>query len=581
MRRLYIVWLGFVLLTFSSIPTMAQGGTIANVIQNRSDSTMDFTILQEFLDAAPAVRNRLNRTGTYTIFAPNDRAFRNLEGALDLDLSTILSDVEVVTAILNYHIIDASLSAQALRQRDGQVIATRLQNAFVGIRVDDNNTIVVNNVVEVIESNLPASNGRLHVLNDVLLNRVINTLIDDRLRSTASATVTPTATPPSTPTPIPASTPQALSSAYIRIANFVTDSPVMGISINSQILIDDVEYAEIANFVSVPQGIYTAIIQPDSTNNTLEIDVDLTLLNGDFVTIVLVGSTEDDSVQAIILNDDFDALDEDESRLVILHAIDNAPPLDLLIDDEPIADGLRFSGMTTVDIQSVDSALSVVESRDDDNVLVTPQNQMFIEGDFYFIAFIGTVDDASLSITHIPDDDLRRLQGDDNVSIETSPNTVVQQGSIVDVLDAEENYTILIAALAVADADIINRLDATDAESVTFLAPTDQAFQNLFSTIGYSQKQFLANSDLVSDILLYHMIDDSLFTDDLRIASGTSIQTRLNPAQAFFVRASNNGTLFLNGSVQIIQADIEANNGIIHSIDDVLLPQSALDILGL
>ncbi|GAB5492636.1 MAG: hypothetical protein Phog2KO_28510 [Phototrophicaceae bacterium] len=577
MRRLHIVWILVVVSALSVVPTMAQSGTIATVIRNRSDSSMDFTILQEFLDAAPSIRNRLNRAGSYTIFAPDDRAFRNLEGALGLDLSTIIADIDVVTAILDYHIIDTNLSAQTLRQRDGQVIQTRLPNAFIGIRVDDDNMLVVNNVVEIIEPDVTANNGTIHVINDVLLNRVVNTLIDERLRNQVSATPTATPSPTTTPPPTATAPAQIVSSAYIRFANFAPDVLNANMSVGSDFMIETIAYSSISDFMPFAQGIYTVTIDSSDDDMVLDIDLDLTLLNGDFITIALIGSDEKDSLEAIILSDDVTNLDDDESRLMILHAVEDVSTIDIVFDEESLTNGLRFSEFEGVDIDSAQANLALVETRDIDTALVRLEDQVFAGGISYFVAIIDIEDRLDIVIVETNRDDFS--QGNQNNASEADAvGLSTQQGSIIEYLDSQDNFTILIEALSVVDEDVLAILNSDD---ITFLAPNDQAFLNLFSTIGYSQNRFLANEALVTDILLYHILDKTLFSDDLLAISGTSIETRLRPSQAFFVSASNSGTIFLNGSVEIIQMDIDASNGVIHAIDDVLLPQSALDILGL
>lgn len=577
MRRLHIVWILVVVSALSVVPTMAQSGTIATVIRNRSDSSMDFTILQEFLDAAPSIRNRLNRAGSYTIFAPDDRAFRNLEGALGLDLSTIIADIDVVTAILDYHIIDTNLSAQTLRQRDGQVIQTRLPNAFIGIRVDDDNMLVVNNVVEIIEPDVTANNGTIHVINDVLLNRVVNTLIDERLRNQVSATPTATPSPTTTPPPTATAPAQIVSSAYIRFANFAPDVLNANMSVGSDFMIETIAYSSISDFTPFAQGIYTVTIDSSDDDMVLDIDLDLTLLNGDFITIALIGSDEKDSLEAIILSDDVTNLDDDESRLMILHAVEDVSTIDIVFDEESLTNGLRFSEFEGVDIDSAQANLALVETRDIDTALVRLEDQVFAGGISYFVAIIDIEDRLDIVIVETNRDDFS--QGNQNNASEADAvGLSTQQGSIIEYLDSQDNFTILIEALSVVDEDVLAILNSDD---ITFLAPNDQAFLNLFSTIGYSQNRFLSNEALVTDILLYHTLDKTLFSDDLLAISGTSIETRLRPSQAFFVSASNSGTIFLNGSVEIIQMDIDASNGVIHAIDDVLLPQSALDILGL
>ncbi|MEO1290482.1 MAG: fasciclin domain-containing protein, partial [Chloroflexota bacterium] len=255
MQRLSIIVLCVAMVTLGTIASQAQGSSIASVIEQRSNSGLEFTTLQRFIDASD-LENNLSSTGSYTLFAPTDAAFERLERAINYTTEQLLSNQEIINAMVRYHTVESRLSASQLRARDGRVIATELPNAFVGITRADDNTIVVNNVVEITDENISASNGIIHEINDVLLNRVINDLLDEAFGTPATATPTPspTSTPPATTTP----TSQTRSTANVRVLHLAMDAPEMTIQLDSMTVIETLAYQDFSDFSNVSQGIYTA-----------------------------------------------------------------------------------------------------------------------------------------------------------------------------------------------------------------------------------------------------------------------------------------------------------------------------------
>ena len=176
--RKFALTIILVLLTAIAVqPVMAQG-TILDI----ADSNEDLSYLVLAVEAAdPAVAETLNSAGNYTVFAPNNVAFENLASFLEVDIETLLANSDIVTDILLYHVVEGALSsAQITAQYDGAVLPTLLPGAFVNLDLsDDSNDILVNDVVEIVTADVNASNGVVHVINDVLLNRVITRKIDD------------------------------------------------------------------------------------------------------------------------------------------------------------------------------------------------------------------------------------------------------------------------------------------------------------------------------------------------------------------------------------------------------------------
>ena len=131
---------------------------------------------------------------------------------------------------------------------------------------------------------------------------------------------------------------------------------------------------------------------------------------------------------------------------------------------------------------------------------------------------------------------------------------------IVDTAIAAGSFTTLVAALQ--KAGLVDALKKTDTQYTVF-APTDEAFAALLASLGVTAEELLNRSDL-ADILLYHVIGVKVMSSDLTdgmeatTLGGKVLKISLDPAM---VNDSN-----------IVTADIEATNGVIHVIDAVLLP---------
>ena len=111
---------------------------------------------------------------------------------------------------------------------------------------------------------------------------------------------------------------------------------------------------------------------------------------------------------------------------------------------------------------------------------------------------------------------------------------------------------------AVADA-------VAGAGPFTLFAPTDEAFGALLAELGATAEQLLARPDL-SSILLYHVLGSRQGAIQLlRAHDSTTLQ-----GDDLSVRLQNFG-VYVNNS-RVINPNVNAPNGVIHTIDKVLLP---------
>ena len=142
----------------------------------------------------------------------------------------------------------------------------------------------------------------------------------------------------------------------------------------------------------------------------------------------------------------------------------------------------------------------------------------------------------------------------------------VQPGSaaaqtIPEVASSDPQFSELVDALAAQD--LVDTL-ASDGPFTVF-APTNDAFAGLPAYIATALE---SDPDLLTEILLYHVVGDNLGSSEVLA------QRRIKTLQGESVRVSERGgDAFINSS-ELIALDVPADNGTIHVIDRVLVPQS-------
>lgn len=147
--------------------TMADAGSIAEIAAEAGT----FNTLLAALDAA-GLAETFAGEGEFTVFAPTDDAFAALpEGTVE----TLLEDPQgQLTDILLYHVVEGAVPAEAVVSLDA---APTLLGQDVSITVEDGR-VFLNDIVEVITTDIQASNGIIHVIDAVLLPQERVTIVD-------------------------------------------------------------------------------------------------------------------------------------------------------------------------------------------------------------------------------------------------------------------------------------------------------------------------------------------------------------------------------------------------------------------
>jgi transforming growth factor-beta-induced protein len=160
-------------------------GTIVDVALAANAQTGEFSILIAALQAAnPDVIRRLsNPEREFTVFAPTDAAFTALLAELGVTADQLLSDKPTLSRVLRYHIARGELEA-------AEVLASDRIRTLQGGRLWQSGGILTDangRTSNIIQTDIQASNGVIHVIDTVLLPKPKPTNVEGSIVDTALA----------------------------------------------------------------------------------------------------------------------------------------------------------------------------------------------------------------------------------------------------------------------------------------------------------------------------------------------------------------------------------------------------------
>ena len=154
---------------------------------------------------------------------------------------------------------------------------------------------------------------------------------------------------------------------------------------------------------------------------------------------------------------------------------------------------------------------------------------------------------------------------------------VIGLPSVVTFALADPNFDILVQALTREDLtqDFVGLLSipsGTSPSPFTVFAPINSAFENLLSELGLGSLNDIDEPTL-SAVLAYHVIAGTNQLS-INISDGMEFSTAGGGNLTFNVGDNGQGILTDNNdrTSNIISVDVQADNGIIHAIDAVVLP---------
>jgi len=302
----------------------------------------------------------------------------------------------------------------------------------------------------------------------------------------------------------------------------------------------------------------TTYAQEDNIVDIVSTNEDFTILKAALTQADLIGALQGDGPFTVFAPTDqafkdlLTSLDISESDLL------NHPMLaDVLlyhVVSGKIMSGDLSDNMTATTLKGDDIAIGV-------NNKVTINDSTVITADI----------EASNGVIHVIDKvlvssdfklDVTDPMMDENKMDEDKMTDKEIDSDIVDIALSDPQFSMLVMLLQ--KADLVSALQSEG--PFTVIAPTNDAFVDLVTSLGITPEELMAQPDLAK-VLLYHVVSGNVMSTDL---SNSLVADTLDGETITF--DLSNGVMV--NSSQVIAADIKASNGVVHVIDKVLVPSN-------
>ncbi|PLX15032.1 MAG: hypothetical protein C0597_09330 [Marinilabiliales bacterium] len=574
----------------------------------------NFSTLVTALTAAELV-STLQADGPFTVFAPTNAAFDKLEdGVLEilLDNPTLLADV------LKYHVVSGNVMSTDLTNGPVQ---TLLSGKTIDVSIADG-MVTLNGSAMVTQADIEATNGVIHVIDEVLLPEGFE-LPKPSIVSIASETASLSILVDAL-TMFPDLVDALSEDGTYTVFAPTNDAFEALLGVIGQSSLDDIPEDVIERLLKYHVISSAALMSTDlsdgqmaatllSANDEIEVSIDgsSVMINNATVTTanveasngvvhivdaVLVPALELSIVNTIVepayFNEDFSILTE---------AVVTAGLLETLINTEanytlfaPNNDAFEAAGITSLEGLTANDLAPILTYHVIDGEVFgdgLPETGSAVEtlgGDFYL-----SINDNGAYINGLTMVTAATLAGEaldyDNGVVHLINRTLVPASdNVVEIAvaasQASENaeFGQLVAALTAVENDESTAALVTVLSGdgpYTVFAPTDAAFESLYDLANVADFAALVDAvgiGTVEAVLLYHVLDARVFSTDLPNLSNTTVET-LGGAITFNLEsmtiADSDAALQL-GTVDatIVDTDIFGTNGVIHVIDEVILP---------
>ncbi len=552
---------------------------LAMVAESRNDLNL-FIAAAEQAGLTSALENE---NSELTVFAPNNQAFEAYLSAAGIDLADISqADLQEV---LRYHIVQG-------RQRSGN-LSTGNINSLNGspIAVAVNGGVTLNGSASVVTADLEASNGVIHIINEVLTEAepeapVIAALLEQE--SDLSILMSILSRPQFSSIATAAADPESMLTVFAptntyfeQLLNQLGKSSVD--ELPQEVLTQIVSYHILGQAVSsaeLESGMFTTLLEED-----------LTIAVGDGVTVNNIAVTEADleasngwvhKIEGVLLPAEARAVNGtvagiayfDADFTTLVAALREAELLNVLLEDGPYtvfaptnaafeAAGITdLSDYTQEELQNILlyhvtagnitsaelEAGAVTTASEEEFYLSMNNNGVYINGN----TMVSMTDlEADNGVVHV-------LNG----VLMPPANNLAQ--IVINRTEAENpEFTLLLRAIL--RAELATTLAGEG--PYTVFAPTDAAFE----AAGFDAEAIdAASPEALTNILLYHVIPARVFSTDLTTGnvSAANDGTIMVDTESLSLTDEQDNTANLNADM----LNILATNGVIHVIDAVLLP---------
>jgi uncharacterized surface protein with fasciclin (FAS1) repeats len=368
-KKVTLLLLG--LLLIGIFPVTAQDESILDIASGSSD----FDTLVAAIEAAN-LTDALSGEGPFTVFAPTDAAFNRAFDALGVDAEDLLAQPEVLEDILEYHVVEGAVLSSDLSGGDVET----LNGESIQVNVFDE-TVTINDAT-VIQADIVANNGVVHVIDTVLLP-------SDFIPVYNVTEVTENA------------------DVYLRAAHFAADAPFVDVYVNGEIAIRALGYGRVSDWVGADEGTIEIAVVP--ANNSIEEAVltqELELTEGTWATGAAIGNIGDDTLAFAPFIEDNSPVGDGFVRATFFNAITAegapfGPIIDYYADGQRLVEALRYpasrGGADGAFSRQLPQGLydfAVTLTGSPQIVLASLPDAPLTEGRYYLVATLGEAEDA-------------------------------------------------------------------------------------------------------------------------------------------------------------------------------------------
>lgn len=565
---------------------MGTNSNVVGVIQSNPDlSTLSGAI------AAANLQTALSGPGPFTIFAPTNDAFAKLDPAV---LNNIISTPSLLTALLQYHVVSGNVMSSDLTPGP---VNTLLSGQSIDVSISGG-MVTLNGSSNVIDADLKATNGVVHIIDEVLLPEdfVAQTIVQiaasnpdfsilvSALSKPELADLLAAANDPTSDLTVFAPNNAAFNATLEALGKESIDDLPVGLLreiVMYHIVGGAVMSSELTNG-DVPTLLEGESVTVDITDgvmidNSKVIAADIKAINGvihvvDGVLLPSYAATAVGTISEIIVFDpDYTILVESLKIAELLETVSTTDNLTLFAPDNAAfvaagitsLDGLDKEALTPILLYHVLGAKVLSTELPADGMATTLSSDQMM-----YLGYLNNGVVLINGLTQITGVDMEKSNG----VVHTINRTLVPpSGDVVDIAVAladmgdDSEFTTLVSLLASDTySDVTTALK--DADNVTVFAPTDAAFAEISETIA------TLTEEQIRTVLQYHAAPARVFSSQL--VDGQVIG--MLSGETVMVNISTEGVTLTDKSggddAEVIEVNVHGSNGVIHVVDKVLIP---------
>jgi len=600
LKSMMLVFMAIAMITFAGCKDDddPQPGT-SNDIMDVARATPVLSTLVTAIETA-GLSSTLKGDGPFTVFAPTNAAFENLpDGVLD----DLLANPAILAQVLQYHVVSGKVMSGDVTTGS---VPTLLEGTSLNVVVNGDQ-IVINDLSNVIGEDVDASNGVIHLIDEVLIPPTIE-LPKDNIVEIAQAT------------PSLSSLVEALSRFPDLVTALSTDGTYTVFAPDNDAFTSLLGAIGQTSLDDVPDGVLRTILEYHVIATAVVMSGDLTdgqtaeALSGEQITVEIDGN------EVFISGSKVTSPDVEASNGVVHIMEDVMVPPSIVPIVGTIVAPAYFNKNFTVLISAVLAAdediLSALLSNGPSNqglTLFAPTNDAFeaagittlpdgatVSAVLKYHVLDGTIKAADLPATTTGGEPIATLLPDEfyltnkgagvfiNGNSEVITTDIEESNGVVHVIDRTlippslnvveiaqsfnpDEFTQLVAALARTSGEDPDLLAALSGDGAfTVFAPTDAAFEALYTALGVGSIDDIPLATLTA-VLQHHVIaTPRVFSSDLESGAVPTLNGNITiDASAGTITDGSGGVANLADPAFL---DVLGTNGVIHVIDKVLIP---------